>query len=494
MLAAALQLRKTMEAHPLKHCISFHNSIARAVAFQLTQQNITKKFSEYGQLETFHVSGAMPTSARQRKLDEAVASKRSLITNARCLTEGVDVKEIDGVLFADPKGSTVDIVQAVGRALRPSKGKKRGYVVVPVVLDAKNLEKRIEQNEAYQDILMVLRALASNDERIVEYFRSVSQGKRPKGGNKKFIFTVPAGLDIDPEEFAKQVELQVWGKLAKLSWRPFEEAREFVQNLGLVNFKSWISYCLGENKKLEKKPEDIPTNPNVIYSQKGWGSWGDWLGSGVVAARKKQFRGFVEAREFVRGLKIKSSTDYRKYCNGELAIYSAKPSDIPSNPNATYKDEGWNGYGDWLETGNLLKTQCLPFEEAREYVCSLNLTGQKEWHAFAKGLITDKPKRPTNIPTNPHRAYKDEGWNGYGDWLGTGNIHNKDREFRSFSKARTFVRKLKLRSETEWRKYRNGQLDGFSPRPDDIPSNPNRTYQNEGWKGMPDFIGYAKKK
>ena len=52
---------------------------------------------------------------------------RSLITNARCLTEGVDVPNIDCVLFADAKRSTIDIVRAVGRALRPAKGKRCGY-------------------------------------------------------------------------------------------------------------------------------------------------------------------------------------------------------------------------------------------------------------------------------------------------------------------------------------------------------------------------------
>ena len=72
----------------------------------------------------------MPVSARQRILEEAIRSETSLITNSRCLTEGVDVKEIDGVLFTDPKKYR-DIVQAVGRALRPHPQKKMGYVLCP---------------------------------------------------------------------------------------------------------------------------------------------------------------------------------------------------------------------------------------------------------------------------------------------------------------------------------------------------------------------------
>ena len=73
-------------------------------------------------------------------LNEFAESKRSLITNARCLTEGVDVKQIDCVVFADPKKSAVDIVQAVGRALRPFEGKKYGYVIVPQLIDAKSVK------------------------------------------------------------------------------------------------------------------------------------------------------------------------------------------------------------------------------------------------------------------------------------------------------------------------------------------------------------------
>ena len=90
--------------------------------------------------------------------------------------EGVDVKQIDGVLFADPKGSAVDIVQAVGRALRPHKGKKMGYVLVPIIIDSDNIEERIEQSEAYADLLTVLRA-ASNDERIIEHFRLLQKAQ-----------------------------------------------------------------------------------------------------------------------------------------------------------------------------------------------------------------------------------------------------------------------------------------------------------------------------
>jgi predicted helicase len=111
-------------------------------------------------------------------VSEFAATERALITNARCLTEGVDVPDIDCVMFADPRRSAVDIVQAVGRALRPAKGKKMGYVIVPILHDADAKPEDIFASGEFQEILTTLRALAANDERIIEYFRSVSQGKQ----------------------------------------------------------------------------------------------------------------------------------------------------------------------------------------------------------------------------------------------------------------------------------------------------------------------------
>lgn len=135
MLASLIVLRKAYLKYPIHHTVSFHSSIKRAAIFKENQEIFNTEFSHFGKLATFHVHGAMPTGKRERLIDEFAASKQSLITNARCLTEGVDVPSIDCVLFADPKQSTVDIVQAVGRALRPNKGKKFGYIIVPIILD-----------------------------------------------------------------------------------------------------------------------------------------------------------------------------------------------------------------------------------------------------------------------------------------------------------------------------------------------------------------------
>jgi predicted helicase len=122
MLASLIALRKAMTKHPIRHAVSFHSSIQRAELFKTHNDAFSRAFPKYGRLETFHVSGKTPTGTRARIIGEFAQTQRALVTNARCLTEGVDVPGIDCVLFADPRRSAVDIVQAVGRALRPAPG------------------------------------------------------------------------------------------------------------------------------------------------------------------------------------------------------------------------------------------------------------------------------------------------------------------------------------------------------------------------------------
>jgi hypothetical protein len=83
------------------------------------------------------------------------------------------------------------------------------------------------------------------------------------------------------------IELKCWNKLAKLSWRPFEEAREFARNLGLSGDAQWRAYCNGKFPETTKLPADIPASPAKVYRIKGWIGWGDWLGTGTIATQQR---------------------------------------------------------------------------------------------------------------------------------------------------------------------------------------------------------------
>jgi hypothetical protein len=245
------------------------------------------------------------------------------------------------VLFADPRKSTVDIVQAVGRALRIKEGKKYGYVILPVFTNSNKTEEIIESAE-FKEILSTIRALASNDERIIEYFRDVSKGVKKNNTTDKLIqFDIDEQIatKINIQELTGALQLKTWDKLAKLSWMPFEEAREIVISLKI---KSAKEYRFQYYKKRNAALEFLPSGPERVYYENGWTSWGDWLGTNYISNREKEFLTFEKAREIVRSYKFKNAKEWQRFAAGEN-----RPDNIPASPPAIYRDE-WISWGDWL--------------------------------------------------------------------------------------------------------------------------------------------------
>jgi len=492
MLASLIALRKAIRKYPIRHAVSFHGSIQRAELFKAHNDAFSRAFPKHSILETFHVSGKTPTGTRARVIAEFAQTGRGLITNARCLTEGVDVPGIDCVLFADPRRSTVDIVQAVGRALRPAPGKQSGYVIVPILHDADATLDDIFESDSFQEVLTTLRALAANDDRIIEYFRAVSQGRqRTGGGSVEFDMDERLAQRIDLAQFARDIELKCWDRLAKLSWRPFEEARAAIRMLDLKSVTEWQQFCKGTFPKKGALPSDIPATPERTYSGTGWEGYGDWLGTGTMAPRLRSYRSFQQARAFARGLKLTSNREWLAFCKGKLPKLGRLPSDIPACPNQTYADEGWKGMGDWLGTGRIADQlkKFRPFSKARSFARKLKLKKQSEWFAFTKGEMPHLGRLPADIPACPGKSYAEKGWTTWGDWLGTGRIAPWLRNYRPFREARLFARSLKLRNSSEWSAFCKGELRKLGRLPEDIPATPLRVYAGKGWKGYGDWLG-----
>ncbi len=120
--------------------------------------------------EAEHVDGGMNATAKEAKLSwlksEAAANTCRILSNVRCLSEGVDVPALDAVLFLTPRNSQIDVVQSVGRVMRVAPGKKRGYVVLPIVIPA-GIEphEALADNQTYKVVWQVLQALRSHDDR-----------------------------------------------------------------------------------------------------------------------------------------------------------------------------------------------------------------------------------------------------------------------------------------------------------------------------------------
>nr|WP_244160258.1 type ISP restriction/modification enzyme [Rodentibacter trehalosifermentans] len=120
--------------------------------------------------EAEHVDGGMNASEKSAKIEWLKAENETntcrVLSNVRCLSEGVDVPALDAVLFLTPRSSQVDVVQSVGRVMRKAEGKKRGYVILPVVIPA-GIEpnEALDKNENYKVVWQVLNALRAHDDR-----------------------------------------------------------------------------------------------------------------------------------------------------------------------------------------------------------------------------------------------------------------------------------------------------------------------------------------
>ena len=181
----------------------------------------------------------------------------------------------------------------------------------------------------------------------------------------------------------------------------------------------------------------------------------------------KKFRDFESARKFVRSLGLKNQKEWKEYCKS-----GNKPDDIPSHSERTYKNKGWQGWGDFTGTGRVANRNKIyrSFKESREFVRKLNLKTVEEWREYRMSS-----NKPDDIPSTPEYIYKNKGWKGWGDFTGTGTIASQDKVYRSFKEAREFVGMLGLKNKNEWYDYcKSGN------KPDDIPANPWQVYKE--WK------------
>ena len=117
-----------------------------------------------------HVDGGMNATEKKEKItwlkQETPDNTCRILSNVRCLSEGVDVPSLDAVLFLTPRNSQVDVVQSVGRVMRKAPNKELGYVILPVVIPAGvEPEQALNSNEAYRVVWQVLNALRAHDDR-----------------------------------------------------------------------------------------------------------------------------------------------------------------------------------------------------------------------------------------------------------------------------------------------------------------------------------------
>ena len=164
---------------PSIRALAFCNTIKNSKAIQKSYSEVFEKFTEistnderkYPRFEVQHVDGTMGSHLRTTNLkwlgDDLDVGEVRILSNVRCLGEGVDVPALDAIIFFHSRKSQVDVVQAVGRVMRKAPGKKFGYVILPVAIPAgMTPEESLKNNKTYKTVWKILNALRSHDERL----------------------------------------------------------------------------------------------------------------------------------------------------------------------------------------------------------------------------------------------------------------------------------------------------------------------------------------
>jgi superfamily II DNA or RNA helicase len=267
-----------------KKVVSFHSSIKEANNFVEVFKAAKPDFLEKFKIDTkdsafLHVNGSQPSAIRQRYFKDFEKAQFGLLSNVRCLTEGVDIPYIDAILFADPKGSMIDIVQAVGRALRKpiDVKEKTSYIILPILIK----KDGSYEDEELSSLHTVIQALRNQDETLAEWIDeiniSVVKGRGKKGfrSNPKFKLILPKNVDFDKfsenlsirisEANAKSTgEKSLGGQLGKKQ-RKSTYKRRF-KCMGDYNAEKIKESLVDPTIPLFKKPDDILKRHEIIIN------------------------------------------------------------------------------------------------------------------------------------------------------------------------------------------------------------------------------------
>jgi hypothetical protein len=237
--ATAIAIRRAVEELGLRRVISFHSTIARARTFAGLVPDVPL---DGVAPEARWISGAQPVHDRELVLSELREPEGTVVvSNARCLTEGIDVPALDAIAFADPRRSPIDLVQAIGRAMRSAPGKTTGWIIVPVHLGPDELadpEAAVE-GSAFEPVIAVLRALRSHDPLLASDAARIrlSLGPRPAPrdladdlAGVRLDLVGPAGIPI--ERLLKAIRLRAVEVSADPWSRGMTARRAFVEREG----------------------------------------------------------------------------------------------------------------------------------------------------------------------------------------------------------------------------------------------------------------------
>ena len=286
---------------PMRRAIAFCNLVESSKKLEERIHDVSDAYAEtYGNgqapaVSARHVDGTFNASERGDALaflEEAPKGETRILTNARCLTEGVDVPALDGILFMHPRKSQIEVVQAVGRVMRKAPGKKLGYVILPVVVpSAVSPEQALADDRRWQTVWQMLNAIRSHDERFEGMLNRLEMGE---AGDRISIITL---ADWQPPSMAADIDNRPAGN---------PDAPE-------------VQYPEQQQIVFEGLPEAIRTR--IVEKCGNRRYWEDWAGdvARIARAHIERIKAIVQAGEAEREIFLEFLTELRDDLNPEVS-------------------------------------------------------------------------------------------------------------------------------------------------------------------------------
>lgn len=324
-------LNIVMEKYKAFHALTFHSRINNAEAFAKRHNRLVPNAISTS------ISGTQTTSEREIILKAFEQADKAVVSNAKCLTEGVDVPVIDVVYYSDPKNSKIDIVQSAGRALRKAKhrNKEMGFIVVPIFhKDRETVEDAIDKSD-YKNLITVIRSLCDQDERLVTEINELAWEKE----NRKQKATIEFTFSDDQTEKVIQFE-QIQEKLKNAL---FNQVIETLKDSWEIHYKEVEQYFNDNGNS------NIPARYKL---KNGFG-----LGTWCVSQRVNFNKGLLSDSEIKKLEKLNFDFDPDKSLFEsdfqKLIEYKAKNGHVNVPTMGTYLGRKVNKYRIYFRKGTL---------------------------------------------------------------------------------------------------------------------------------------------
>ncbi|EMF0426281.1 DEAD/DEAH box helicase [Enterococcus hirae] len=258
MKRSSVEKDGVFEGKPMQRAISFINTINNSKKISEQFNEVVNEYLEGNEtirqsINVRHVDGMMNTLQKKEALDwlseDFSDEETRVLSNVKFLTEGIDVPNLDAVIFLAPKKSQVDIVQAVGRIMRKFKDKEYGYIILPIVIPVGTTpESILDNNKKYETVWQILNALRSVDERFSAMVNKLELNKKkPQNIDVIGIDSAPSDEDVkNPFLIDEETEKNSYQTSLDLDWEEVENA-----------IYAKIVKKVGDRRYLEDWSEDV---------------------------------------------------------------------------------------------------------------------------------------------------------------------------------------------------------------------------------------------